>query len=349
MNASIEPGPVMLDIDGLEMSAEDAEIIAHPLVGGLILFSRNYESPEQVTRLCQQLRALKPGPLLIAVDQEGGRVQRFKDGLTRLPPMNRLGVWYAHDEAKALAAARETGWLMASELRPLGVDFSFAPVLDLDWGCSGVIGDRAFSSRVDSVGALSAAFQAGVHAAGMATVGKHFPGHGAVAADSHTDIPVDERSLSDIRENDLLPFIELIAAGMDAVMPAHVIYPNVDSLPAGFSATWLQTILRRELGFDGVIFSDDLSMAGARVAGDHRTSAMAALEAGCDMVLVCNDRSAAEQVVDGLSGYQVDRRSRRRLMAMQGRPAAVPELADLPRLPQWQHARNIIQQLQEMA
>lgn len=339
----------MLDCEGLELTTEDQEIIAHPLVGGVILFARNYDHPEQVTRLCQQIRSVKRQPVLISVDQEGGRVQRFKTGMTRLPAMDRLGLLYRQNAQQGLMAARETGWLLASELRVLGVDFSFAPVLDLDWGCSEVIGDRAFCADASIVSDLSDAFQSGVHSAGMATVGKHFPGHGAVAADSHTDIPVDERCLSDISDYDLVPFKSLIFSGLNAIMPAHVIYPNVDSAPAGFSGVWLQDILRKAMRFEGVIFSDDLSMEGARVAGDHASSARAALDAGCDMILVCNDRPAAIQVVDGLTGYKPSDLSNQRLLQMMGKQPVAQSLAALMQLSSWQQARAVVDQLVELS
>lgn len=347
MNASKNPGPLMLDCGGLELTKEDRELIAHPLVGGIILFARNYESPEQVRALCQQIRSVKSQPILIAVDQEGGRVQRFQRGMTRLPPMRTLGEVYQAQPAHALNLSQRVGWLMATELRTLDVDFSFAPVLDLDWCCSEVIGNRAFAAHPVQVAELAEAFQAGVHSAGMATVGKHFPGHGAVTADSHTEIPVDDRELSEIREQDLLPFEALISDGLDAVMPAHVIYPKVDHLPAGFSRIWLQEILRHAMHFDGVIFSDDLSMEGARVAGDHLASAEAAVEAGCDMILVCNDRPAAIKVVDGLRVDAVSDSSRRRLATMLARSTAKHALQDLPQMPKWHQAQAAVDELME--
>jgi len=313
-------GPLMIDIDGVELSQVDQDILKHPLVGGLILFSRNYESTEQVSLLCEAIHALREEPLLIAVDHEGGRVQRFREGFTRIPCMQSLGNVYADDKEQGLMQAQQVAWLMAKELRDVGVDFSFAPVLDLDYGCSEIIGDRAFSDDKKAVADVAEAFQKGLSDAGMASIGKHFPGHGAVAPDSHIAIPVDERPLEEIMQADVYPFKKLIQAGMQGIMPAHVIYEKVDSIPAGFSEYWLQTILRQQLNFNGVIFSDDLSMEGASVVGDYVQRAKQALKAGGDMALVCNDRSAAEQVIDGLNGLEINMDSVERLKRM--RPTA---------------------------
>lgn len=281
-------GSLMLDIDGLRLTAEDRDILRQPQVGGVILFSRNIEHPQQVAELCRSIRRLRPD-MLIAVDQEGGRVQRLRRGFTKLPSMRTIAT-----SSNPQENARLAGWLMAQEVLAVGIDFSFAPVLDLDYGHNSVIGHRAFAQEPLSVIELGGAFMTGMHQAGMATVGKHFPGHGWVTADSHFEIPVDERSLDSIRNSDLRTFAALSAA-MDGVMPAHVIYSAVDPQPAGFSPFWLQQILRGELGFSGVIFSDDLSMAGAHVAGDMQARTLAAVSAGCDMILVCNDRTGAEQ------------------------------------------------------
>ncbi len=289
-------GPLMIDIAGTALSDLDRERLSHPLVGGAILFSRNYQSPGQLEALCAEIHALREPRLPIAVDHEGGRVQRFREGFTHLPPMCRLGEWWQRDASAALEAARGIGYVLAAELRACGVDFSFTPVLDLDWGRSSVIGDRAFHSDSRAVTQLAEALIEGLHAAGMAACGKHFPGHGWVEADSHVAIPVDERSLQEI-ETDMQPYAAL---KLDAVMPAHVIYPKVDSRPAGFSPLWIEK-LRKDYGFDGVIFSDDLSMEGASVAGDIVARANAAWDAGCDMLLVCN---APDCVGELLSRWQ---------------------------------------------
>ncbi|MES2772308.1 MAG: beta-N-acetylhexosaminidase [Pseudomonadota bacterium] len=276
-------GPLMIDIEGLCLSALDRERLVHPLVGGVILFARNYQDPEQLQALTAELHALRAPPLLIAIDHEGGRVQRCRTGFTRLPAMRQLGVLWAQEPLRAQTVAADLGYVLAAELRARGVDFSFTPVLDLDWGRSEVIGDRAFARDPAVVIDLARAFISGLHQAGMASCGKHFPGHGWVEADSHVAIPVDERALTELAP-DLLPYRSL---ALDAVMPAHVIYPQIDAQPAGFSALWL-TMLRQDFAFDGVIFSDDLSMAGAAVAGDIVQRADAAWQAGCDMLLVCN-------------------------------------------------------------
>ncbi len=291
---ALSRGPVMLDVGGLALTADDGERLAHPLVGGVILFARNYESPPQLKALTAAIRALRAPPLLVAVDHEGGRVQRFRDGFTAIPPMRALGTTWDADVAAAAREATRIGWTMASELRAHGIDFSFAPVLDLDHGASTVIGDRAFHRNPNAVAHLAAALHAGMRAGGMSAVGKHFPGHGFVAADSHTDVPVDDRPLAKILADDLVPFGVMVRRGLEAVMPAHVIYPAVDEKPAGYSRRWLQDILRGRLAFDGMVFSDDLGMAGAHGAGDMVARAEASMEAGCDMVLVCNDSAAAD-------------------------------------------------------
>ena len=292
-------GPVMLDVAGLELGAEDRVRIVHPLVGGVILFARNFESPAQLAALTASIRALRDPAPLIAVDHEGGRVQRFRTGFTAIPPMRTLGEWWDRDVAAAVAEAARLGRIIAAELIAHGVDFSFTPVLDLDHGASAVIGDRAFHRNPNAVAHLADALCRGLRAGGSVAVGKHFPGHGFVSADSHHDIPVDERELPTIEKDDLVPFGALIRRGLEAIMPAHVIYPAIDAQPAGFSRIWLQEILRGRLRFDGMIFSDDLSMAGAHGAGDIVARADAAWAAGCDMVLVCNDPDSADALLSG--------------------------------------------------
>jgi beta-N-acetylhexosaminidase len=290
-------GPVMLDVEGLELTAADRERLAHPLVGGVILFTRNYADRAQLAVLTASIRALRDPALVIGVDHEGGRVQRFRAGFTAIPPMRLLGETWDRDVAQAARDAEALGRTIAGELRPLAIDFSFAPVLDLAYGSSAVIGDRAFHRNPNAVAHLATALRRGLNAGGMAAVGKHFPGHGFVAADSHTDVPVDGRPMTAIAADDLIPFGALVRGGLEAVMPAHVIYTDVDAKPAGYSRIWLQEILRGRLGFDGMIFSDDLGMAGAHTAGDIVARAEAAVEAGCDVVLVCNDAAASDDLL----------------------------------------------------
>jgi beta-N-acetylhexosaminidase len=312
-------GPVMVDVSGLELTADDVERLQHPQVGGVILFARNYASPLQLVRLCHAIREIRKPGLVIAVDHEGGRVQRFRQGFTAIPPMRELGRLFDRSPAQALEAARGCGHVIACELQAHGVDFTFAPVLDVDYGESGVIGDRAFHSDPGVIATVAEALQSGLAQAGMTSVGKHFPGHGWVKADSHTEIPVDERALAEIAAKDLVPFQRLARAGMGAVMPAHVIYPQVDSKPAGFSAVWLKKILRETLHFDGLVFSDDLSMEGASTAGGMVARGIAALGAGCDMVLVCNDPRAQDTMLEGLERRPVAPTLARRLERMRGR------------------------------
>jgi len=293
-------GPVIVDLSGEQpatLAAEDRERLLHPLVGGVIHFARHFESPAQMAALNAEIHALRRPSLLIAVDHEGGRVQRFRDGFTEIPPMRTLGDAWDVDPRAAADEARRLGRLMADELTGHGIDFSFAPVLDLDHGGSTIIGDRAFHRDPVAVAELATALIEGMRAGGMASVGKHFPGHGYVRADSHLEMPVDDRPFAVLEVDDILPFARLIKAGLDAVMPAHVVYPAVDDQPAGYSTVWLQDILRGRLGFDGVIFSDDLGMAGAHGAGDMTARADLALAAGCDMVLVCNDLPAADRLL----------------------------------------------------
>jgi len=319
-------GPLMLDVRGTELTEDDRRRLSHPLVGGVILFSRNYENPAQLSRLTADIRALKSPPLLIAADQEGGRVQRFREGFTRLPPMRALGHVYDAHPHQAKTLAREAGYVMAAELRAHGVDLSFAPVLDLDYGVSSVIGDRAFHHDPQAVIELSRAVMQGMKDAGMSACGKHFPGHGYIAADSHVAIPVDERDYADIALSDLLPFRALIDMGLTAIMPAHVIYPKADAAPAGFSRFWLQNILRGELNFQGMIFSDDLSMEGAAAAGGMVARTRAALEAGCDMALICNRPDLADAVLATLD-FDWSAASRARLARLHGESNPLPMTA----------------------
>ena len=290
-------GPLMFDVAGPELSAEDRERLAHPLAGGVILFARNYASPAQLRALTSAIRALRDPPLLIAVDHEGGRVQRFRDGFTPIPPMRTLGERWNADAAAAGEEAFRVGATIAAELGAHGIDFSFAPVCDLGYGTSSVIGERAFHRNPNAVAHLATAVCAGLRSRGMSAIAKHFPGHGFVAADSHTETPVDARPLAALEKDDLVPFGVLVRGGVQGVMPAHVIYAAVDAQPAGYSRVWLQDVLRRRLGFDGMIFSDDLSMAGAGAAGGVLARADAARAAGCDMMLVCNDFAAVDELL----------------------------------------------------
>ncbi|CAH1387805.1 beta-N-acetylhexosaminidase [Candidatus Nitrotoga sp. M5] len=310
-------GPCMLDIAGVTLTADDEARLRHPQVGGVILFARNYKSLCQLNELTASIHALRTPPLLIAVDQEGGRVQRFVDGFTRIPAMRELGsIWDEHPR-RAKHLAQQVGYVLAAELRACGVDFSFTPVLDIDFGISKVIGDRAFHSDPQAIAELAHSLLLGLRQGGMQTVGKHFPGHGYVQADSHLDISIDERSYTDIELCDLIPFRQMVNYGLTAVMPAHVIYPKVDKYPAGFSKIWLKDILRGELGFSGCIFSDDLSMQGATVAGGILQRAEAALQAGCDMVLVCNQPSLADELLAELK-WDMPATSKARLVHMRG-------------------------------
>jgi beta-N-acetylhexosaminidase len=331
MTNKLDFGPIMLDIQGLTLDVVEKEKINHPNTGAVILFSRNYQDPEQVSTLIQSIRKARNGNILIAVDQEGGRVQRFQNGFTRLPPAAcYLGV---------PDLVQSAGWLMAAELLAVGVDFSFAPVLDIDCGVSEIIGNRSFATDPTLATQQASAFRNGMNEAGMAATGKHFPGHGAVALDSHLTLPVDDRDLETIRAKDLLPFKQLIAEGLEGIMPAHVVYSQIDTNPAGFSIFWLQNILRTELAFDGVIFSDDLSMEGAASVGDFPTRAKLAQEAGCDMILVCNNPTAAEQVLESLPITQNPHRERR-LQHMQGKPPCNRE--QLLGSEKWQRISNLI-------
>ena len=302
MSAKTMPlGPVMLDLAGAMPSAVEERRLLHPLTGGVILFARNYISSEQLSALTHAIHGLRNPALIVAVDHEGGRVQRFREGFTAIPAMRELGRRWDGSAGEARRLAREVGVVLAAELQAHGVDLSFAPVLDLDSGASSVIGDRALHSDPFAVSELGRALIQGMQQGGMAAVGKHFPGHGHVVADSHHELPVDERSFDAIAARDLVPFRRLIEAELGGIMPAHVLYPKVDpAQPAGFSSVWLKQVLRGQLGFEGVVFSDDLSMAGAHGAGNIAARALAALGAGCDMVLACNDPESADALLSEL-------------------------------------------------
>ncbi len=295
-------GPLMIGLVGPELDPDECEMLLHPLVGGVVLFSRNFDSPEQLAVLTAGIHAMREPRLLIAVDHEGGRVQRFHSGFSLLPAVAGLGRHYDRDPGQARVLAERTGWLMAAELRSVDVDFSFAPVLDLDRGVSTVIGDRAFHSDPETVADLAHHYALGMKKAGMAATAKHFPGHGAVQADSHTSLPVDQRPYGDLLVEDLLPFERLSHLGIEAMMTAHVCYERIDTAIASYSSFWLQEVLRRRLDFQGLVFSDDLDMVAAAAAGNMSRRVNAALQAGCDMVLVCQQRESVTQVLD--SGLQ---------------------------------------------
>jgi beta-N-acetylhexosaminidase len=343
--------PVVLDIAGPALDREDRRRLAHPLTGGMILFARHWVDRHQLTALVAEAKAIRPD-LLVCVDHEGGRVQRFRtDGFTHLPPMRRLGEQWMRDAMAATDAATAVGYVLGAELRACGVDLSFTPVLDLDHGPSGVIGDRAFHRDARVVALLAKSLMHGLLRSGMANCGKHFPGHGYVAADSHVDVPVDRRSLKAILEDDARPY-EWLSTSLTAVMPAHVVYPKVDALPAGFSPRWLQDILRARLGFTGAIFSDDLTMEGARQLEGRSLSyadaATLALHAGCDMVLMCNQSQveggrALDELLDGLQARQADGRWAPDIDSEARRLALLPETApwawdELMREPVYQQA-----------
>lgn len=332
-------GPVMLDVVGIELNDDDIRRIRHPLTGGVILFARNYRDRAQLTALTAAIHDVRPG-LPIAVDHEGGRVQRFKtDGFTHLPAMRKLGELWDRDVLAATKAATDVGYVLAAELRACGVDLSFTPVLDLDYGESGVIGDRAFHRDPRVVTLLAKSLNHGLALAGMLNCGKHFPGHGFVKADSHLEIPVDERELKDILAEDAAPY-GWLGLGLAGVMPAHVIYPKVDKHPAGFSRKWL-TMLRRDFGFDGIIFSDDLSMEGASVAGSAVEGANAALDAGCDMVLICNSPDKADRLLAELKPGRdwAKSRSAARIAALTPQSPS-PDWDALQHEPRYQAARK---------
>jgi beta-N-acetylhexosaminidase len=322
----------MIDVAGTELSPEDARVLKHPLVGGVLLFSRNYRDRAQLTALNEAIRALRTPHLLIAVDHEGGRVQRFREGFTRLPSARALGRRYDADRQDGLKLAHETGWLMAIELRAVGIDFSFAPCVDLDYGVSEIIGDRAFHSDADAVAALAGAYMAGMREAGMAATAKHFPGHGAVIADSHITLPVDRRDFVDLGL-DLRPYRLLIEDHLAGVMAAHVVFPQVDALPASLSHRWIVDILRGELGFHGCVFADDLNMAGAVAFGDVVARTRLALAAGCDVLPICNDRQSVIAVLDHIDPDLITPASQARWVRMRARGEAP---ANLEADPLWQ-------------
>jgi len=293
----------MLDVEGLTLTPADRDLLREPAVGGVILFTRNYAGPAQLADLVGAIRAVRSPPLLVAVDHEGGRVQRFKEGFTAIPPMRRIGRQYDSDPEAALSLAKTAGWVAASELRALDIDLAFAPCVDIDWGVSEIIGDRAFDSRPEVIGELATQFCRGLRSAGMAAVAKHFPGHGGVVADSHLSLPVDRRDYGDILD-DMRPYEKLVGNGSIAgVMTAHVVYAEMDELPASFSKFWIQRELRDRLGFDGAVFSDDLSMKATSTYGSMVERAERALASGSDMVIICNDRPRAQRAVHALRDY----------------------------------------------
>jgi beta-N-acetylhexosaminidase len=311
-------GPLMVDIAGPELSPDDVRVLAHPSVGSVILFKRNYTDPRQVTALTADIRALRTPHLLVGVDHEGGRVQQFREGFTRLPAARLLGRRFDEDRREALDLARSVGWLMASELRAVGVDFSFAPCVDLDYGVSEIIGDRAFHRDPDAVAALAVATMMGMREAGMPAIAKHFPGHGAVVADSHVALPVDRRGFADL-EPDIRPYRPLNDNNLAGIMAAHVVFPAVDALPASLSRRWITGILRDELGFHGCVFADDLTMAGAAAFGGVLERAELALAAGCDVLPICHDRQSVELVLGRLGTDVASAASQARLVRMRAR------------------------------
>jgi len=325
----------MVDIEGSALTAEDREVIRHPLIGGVILFSRNYQNPEQLAALVADIHSIRAPALLVAVDQEGGRVQRFLSGITALPAARMYGKAFDKGARQGLRLAELGGWLMAAELLACGVDISFAPVLDLDHGVSSVIGDRAFHRTPDGVRRLAQAWVQGMQRAGMAATGKHFPGHGGIAADSHTELPVDNRPYADLAQSDMRPFEQLFSAYLPAVMMAHVVYPQIDTEPASASQRWIQRILRRQLDYRGAVFCDDLSMAGIAGLGDYPARATAALSAGCDMLPVCNNRAGVIDILDNLR-HTPEPVAGLRLARLRGQPHYAR--ADLLAGSDWQHA-----------
>lgn len=341
---SLPPGPVMVDVQGTTLTDHERARLRNPLVGGVILFARNFENRAQLTDLCLAIHAERDEPLMIAVDHEGGRVQRFRnDGFTEIAAMSVFGELWSEDSLAAMRLASEAGYVLGAELRACGVDLSFTPVLDLDYGVSKVIGNRAFHRDPRVVAMLARALIQGLMLADMAACGKHFPGHGAVEADSHHEIPVDQRSFEEIMRDDAAPYGWLGDMVLPSVMPAHVIYPKVDPQPAGFSPHWIQKVLRQDLGYDGVVFSDDLTMEGATVAGDILARAQAALNAGCDMVLVCNRPDLADDLLGRLQTSHSPQSIQRIRRLMPKKPASSWEALQADE--RYQYARRLQSQI----
>lgn len=334
------PGALMLDLEGLHLNDDERQLLARSVVGGVILFSRNYSDPQQLRTLVAEIRQCNP-QLLLAVDQEGGRVQRFREGFVKLPPLHTLADIYAESREEGRRLSHLHAWVMASEILYYGLDFSFAPVLDLYNPESEVIAERAFADNVTVVCDLATAYIEGMHEAGMIATGKHYPGHGTVVADSHVSLPRDERSADEILDNDYKVFANLVNL-LDGVMPAHVVYPQIDEQSAGFSKVWIQEKLRAQLGFEGVVFSDDLSMVAAHASGDPVQRAEKAFAAGCDMVLACNDRDAALAIADYLEA--IEHPGNHRLANLQGTPG--PGLSNLYNSDAWSEALAALQVLQ---
>jgi beta-N-acetylhexosaminidase len=329
----------MVDVSGTVLTEEDRQVLRHPLVGAVILFARNYAGVEQLETLVRDIRAVRTPALLVGVDQEGGRIQRFRTGFTDLPPPRLIGRLYDSDPEAGRRLAAQCGWLLAAELRAVGVDLSFAPCVDLDYGVSDVIGDRAYHRDAEVVARLAVAAMQGMREAGMEATAKHFPGHGAVVADSHRALPVDRRPIEELGD-DLLPYRRLIANGLSSIMVAHVSFPDVDEVPASLSRHWLQRELRSGLGFTGAVFSDDLSMAGAAVAGSVPERARQALAAGCDVLAICNDRPAVHDTLEELAG-EADPLSQVRLVRLHGRPTP-PSRETLAAMPRWQECHRAV-------
>jgi beta-N-acetylhexosaminidase len=334
-------GPLMLDLVGPSILPEERDMLAHPLVGGVVLFARNYADPEQLLELTRSIHGVRNPPLLIAVDHEGGRVQRFRSGFSRLPPARRIGQLFDTDRAGGISAARTMGWLMAAELRAHGVDLSFAPTVDLDYGLNEAIGDRALHPTADATAQLAVAYMLGMRDAGMAATAKHFPGHGAVVADSHVSLPVDRRKLVDL-DADLAPYRRLIANGLSGVMVAHILLPAEDAAPASLSAYWIRGVLRTELNFQGAIFTDDLSMGAVAAGGDIVERCQRALAAGCDMLLVCNDPASRARALSGLQAT-ADPASQLRLVRMRGQERLSP--TELRSSAAWISAQQLLTRL----